>query len=1087
MIRVTTLFARTAEATAAYYGGYLTKNKHELPGQWTGKQAPELGLIGEVTPDRLEAVLEGRHPFTGESLGRELLDRVDQKGNEIKAVAGYDATFSAPKSVSVLWGLTGDEGFAECHDCAVDAAIEMIEKYGSTTRIRSNGTRLHPESRGLTIGVFRQSTSRADDPQLHTHVVISSKVQTADGRWYALDGRVLKRHQQAFGYFYQSVLRAELTARYGVAFDPIVNGQAEIAGVPTELLHQFSKRAHDIAIEMDHRVAEFIERNGREPSHREFSAMEREASGDTRARKTGLGAIQLRARWTREAATLGHDSVSLVDAVNAEAQRRPLVASPIAVADVLELLAERGSTWSRLDVLRAISGLATPQPGHGATTWATGLEQAVDTVLDACIDLDPAAPNSPRRSSDGRALHVEPVARQATSEHVLAQEERIITWALDAQAGTPKPSTTVTDHALDNAQHDAASAVSGHDRLVLVVGPAGAGKTRMLQAAVSDLHVQTRPVIGFAPTAKGARVLQTETGMPADTVAKLLYELDHPDPDRSWFDCGPGTTVIVDEAGMLNTADLHRLVVHAEKNGWRLALVGDPYQLQAVGRGGMFQELCTTGRTNELEHLHRFTNEWEAETSLRLRGGDPEALHFYNTFGRIRAGTFDDHLDTITDAWTRSRDERETISITTTRNEHVDAINHHIQQRRIEVGELDQNTLVQIADDWAMVGDIVATRRNDRRLRTTTGEPIRNRERWTITDTNPNGEITVTRLNGHGTITLPADYVRQHVQLAYATTEHGAQGETADRGITLATTATTGRGLYVGMTRGRDENHALVVTEEPDLAEAISILEGAIAIDRADIPATTHRRLLAEAAPRSGPRPRAQIPEWFDELRATAEEQRRAAQQALDERNAERAANERRVAEATRGLPAAEAAHAPFHAKVVAAKRVVSESQSALRKAESELRKSGRVHRRSARREVEAATDVLAAANDRLTRAEELAAPTRSPRDDLRKIIDDHRQFDSTRRILDEWEDLDGAAGQAAELCQALDRWKHWADGRDVSRAELVATASALHDHRDFPETGLLGESLARWADFQGVKIERPPQSMPSIEMGVDL
>ena len=393
MIRVTTLFARTAEATAAYYGDYLTKNKHELPGQWTGKQAPDLGLIGEVTPDRLEAVLLGRHPFTGESLGRELLDRIDQKGNVIKAVAGYDATFSAPKSVSVLWGLTGDEGFAECHDRAVDAAIEMIEKYGSTTRIRSNGTRLHPETRGLTIGVFRQSTSRADDPQLHTHVVISSKVQTADGRWYALDGRVLKRHQQAFGYFYQSVLRAELTARYGVAFDPIVNGQAEIAGVPTELLHQFSKRAHDIAVEMDHRVAEFIDSNGREPSHREFSAMEREASGDTRARKTGLGAAELRARWTREAATLGHDPVSLVDAVNAEAQRRPLEASPIAVADVLELLAERGSTWNRLDVLRAISDLATPQPGHDATTWAAALDQAVDTVLDACIDLDPAAPN----------------------------------------------------------------------------------------------------------------------------------------------------------------------------------------------------------------------------------------------------------------------------------------------------------------------------------------------------------------------------------------------------------------------------------------------------------------------------------------------------------------------------------------------------------------------------------------------------------------------------------------------------------------------------------------------------------------------
>ncbi len=773
--------------------------------------------------------------------------------------------------------------------------------------------------------------------------------------------------------------------------------------------------------------------------------------------------------------------------MNAEAQRRPLEASPIAVADVLELLAERNSTWNRLDVLRAISDLATPQPGHDARTWAAALDQAVDTVLDACIDLDPAAPNSPRRSSDGRALHVEPVARQATSEHVLAQEERIITWALDAQAGAPEPSTTVTDHALDNGQHDAASAVAGHDRLVLVVGPAGAGKTRMLQAAVTDLHAQTRPVIGFAPTAKAARVLETETGMPADTVAKLLYELDHPDPNRSWFDCGPGTTVIVDEAGMLNTADLHRLVVHAEQHQWRLALVGDPYQLQAVGRGGMFQELCTTGRTNELENLHRFTNEWEATNSLRLRQGDPEALHFYNTFGRIRAGTFDDHLDTITDAWTRCRDDGETISITTTRNEHVHAINHHIQQRRIEAGELDQNTLTPIDDDWAMVGDIVATRRNDRRLRTTTGETVHNRERWTITDTDPNGEITVTRLDGHGTITLPADYVRQHVQLAYATTEHGAQGETADRSITLATTATTGRGLYVGMTRGRDENHALVVTDTPDIAEAISILEAAIAIDRADIPATTHRRALAAAVPRSGPRPRVQIPDWFDELRATAEEQRRAAQHALDERNAERAADERRVAEASRDLPAAEAAHAPFKAKVVAAKGAVSESQSALWNAEFELRKSGRVHRRSARHDVEAATDVLAAANDRLTRAEELAAPTRAPLDDLRKIIDDHRQFDSTRRILDEWEDLDGVAVRANELCLALDQWKHWANGRDVRSADLVEIASTLADHDELPGTGQLGESLARWADSQGVEIQRRRPPLPSIEMGIEL
>ncbi len=104
---------------------------------------------------------------------------------------------------------------------AVNAVVAMIERYGSTTRIRSNGSRLHPETHGLTVGVFRQSTSRADDPQLHTHLVISSKVQTADGRWYALDALMLKKYQQAFGYLYQSVLRAEVTAlvRGGVRSD----------------------------------------------------------------------------------------------------------------------------------------------------------------------------------------------------------------------------------------------------------------------------------------------------------------------------------------------------------------------------------------------------------------------------------------------------------------------------------------------------------------------------------------------------------------------------------------------------------------------------------------------------------------------------------------------------------------------------------------------------------------------------------------------------------------------------------------------------------------------------------------------------
>jgi conjugative relaxase-like TrwC/TraI family protein len=157
-------------------------------------------------------------------------------------VSGFDATFSAPKSLSVWWALTGDRRLLDAHDVAVTAALRHLERFGSTTRIRLDGGRLHPDTNGLTVATFRQTTSRADDPQIHTHAVISARVRTPDGRWLALDARYLKRHQRMLGGLYQSVLRSELTARFGVGWDPIANGQAEIAGFPTALHTVFSKR-----------------------------------------------------------------------------------------------------------------------------------------------------------------------------------------------------------------------------------------------------------------------------------------------------------------------------------------------------------------------------------------------------------------------------------------------------------------------------------------------------------------------------------------------------------------------------------------------------------------------------------------------------------------------------------------------------------------------------------------------------------------------------------------------------------------------------------------------------------------------------
>jgi conjugative relaxase-like TrwC/TraI family protein len=165
MLRVSTLYASSAAATAAYYTEYLTQAVGEVPGVWQGNQAAALGLDGAVTTDALRTLLEGRDPISGTGLGSVLRDRTLANGQVIRAVSGFDATFSAPKSLSVWWALTGDPGLLDAHDVAVAVALEHLERFGATTRIRVNGRRLHPDTAGLTMATFRQTTSRADDPR----------------------------------------------------------------------------------------------------------------------------------------------------------------------------------------------------------------------------------------------------------------------------------------------------------------------------------------------------------------------------------------------------------------------------------------------------------------------------------------------------------------------------------------------------------------------------------------------------------------------------------------------------------------------------------------------------------------------------------------------------------------------------------------------------------------------------------------------------------------------------------------------------------------------------------------------------------
>ena len=1033
MIRVTTLYASTAATTARYYTRYLTDAPGELPGRWAGQQADLLGLNGTVTTEALERLLSGRDPISDVELGLPLKDRTLANGKTIRAVAGFDATVSAPKSLSVLWALTGDPGFAEAHDAAVQAVLNHLERFGSTTRIRSNGGRLHPDSQGLIVAGFRQTTSRADDPQLHTHLVISSRVQTEDGRWLALDARMLKRYQRSLGGLYQSVLRAELTARYGVAFDEIVKGQAEIAGVPADLLALFSKRTVQVDDALAVKLTEFYEREGRDPTDWEKAALTREAAADTRMHKSSRPVDELRPGWLDDAADIGVTPESLLLAVR-EAGRAQERVADVTVNDVLEVLSAAGSAWHREDVIRAFCDLQRPVPGVDGDRWAAMIEQAADRFIGTCVDLDPARGMSGRvRGSDSRSEWIEPVAAQITSQAILAQEEAILTWALDAHSRDPNPSTNDHGPGLDVLQREAAAAVAGQDRLVLVIGPAGTGKTTMLRAAVADLRFRGRDVFGVSPTAKAARTLERETDMRCDTVAKLLHEWSQPDRPPEWlWRLAPGTTVVVDEASMLGTPHLHRLTELATLNDWRLALIGDPRQLQAVGRGGMFSELCNTGRTIELERVLRFEQPWEAQASLLLRQGDPRALDLYEQHGRIRAGTLDEHLDHFAHEWLTRHAAGETTAIMASTNQQVDLINDRVQSARHDHEQLDPFCPVPIgAGESAYSGDVVATRRNHRHLTTTSGEQVRNRDLWTVTATHDNGDLTVTPLTGHGQITLPAEYVREHVRLAYAATEMGTQSDTVTASLELASPATTCRNLYVAMTRGRQDNTVCVITETHDIGEARDALDAVLAIDRADVPATTQRRTLASQDHHL--HPRCQIPEWFNTLRAETIEELDEAWEKYNQSQEKAADLDQQVTAAERQLTRVKQYAEPFNDAVTAAKTALDAAKDCWQKLDEQLGTAKRRDRRVLEPLVDIAEQDLHTATIRHDQAVASAEPARALVAQANRGLSDLRDEQWRQRLYAPLFANPERINVLQDRVDALDPWRQWANGHQLT------------------------------------------------------
>ena len=582
--------------------------------------------------------------------------------------------------------------------------------------------------------------------------------------------------------------------------------------------------------------------------------LEREAATGSRPAKAhAVDAQTLHQRWAAQTRALGLEPAAVVELAIDQVAGRDVVerATTMSMIDTaMATISEKQSSWRPTELLRELAALVptdTVLPTERLVEW---LNELTDHVVDNyCVDVSkPIDPDDLLRK-DGRPVTESVVDRVLTTQVILDQEAALIEWVdrrLDYDGIDQPEAVTRSGLDLNPAQAQGAAAVAGTADIVLVVGPAGTGKTTALAPAVAQLRADGRAVFGVAPSATAAEVLSDETGLVADTLDKLLIEhrLNRP-PDHR-YDLPAGATVIVDEAGMLPTTRLTELADLADVKGWRLALVGDPLQFSAVGRGGMFGLLVDTFGAIELDRVHRFDNERERDASLRLRRGDVTVAEVYEAHGRLHSGTLNQMERASVAAWWERRRAGEKGLLMSPTNEATERLNQRCQQTRINAGEVDPaDRRLTVGGYDVHAGDEIATRQNDRRLTTDRDEMVRNRAVWTVDHIQPDGSLTATGHNG--TVRLPARYVAEHVELAYACTVMGAQGRNVQGSASFYERPTDVRNLYVAMTRGTSINEAfMVVTGEQTAAD---VFAQSIATDWIDLPAHARRAELHDEKP----------------------------------------------------------------------------------------------------------------------------------------------------------------------------------------------------------------------------------------------
>jgi conjugative relaxase-like TrwC/TraI family protein len=749
-----------------YYAG-----RGESPGIWAGSGSTTLGLVGVVGDDDLGTLLRGVNPANDERLRSPVRERTitrrrldvetgewHEEPTQLKPVSGYDLVFSCPKSVSLLHALTDEESvrreISDAHEASWQAALAYLEREACIVR-RGKGGMIREHGEGFVAAAFRHRTSRAQDPHLHTHVVVANLTRTADGEWRALDGEaILKTYRLAAGYLYEAHLRHELTERLGVEWTQPAKGMGELIGVPEETIRAFSTRRRSLVEHM-----EALGTGG-------FAAS-RVAALATREAKEQVDLSRLREDWKARAAEHGLGRREL----DALAHEQPIGRDGVGLeqlADRLlgrEGLTEKQTTFTMPELVRAVAG-------------SLPAGETVDGVLELADQLSrfPGVELVEAQEAPGRPARF-------TTRELLAVEREAIGLALAGRhVPVPAPERRALAEALMSAGelsgeqrmlvHEAACR---SDRVVCVVGVAGSGKTLALRAFADAYRDIDATVLGAAPSGRAADELQNATGIESRTLHRVLLDAQR--------DSGlpRGCVLVVDEAGMAETRVLAPLLHAVDQAEGKLLLVGDPAQLPAVDAGGLYQALCDRLDVVELSSNRRQRDPLEREALARMRDGNPE-LYLTLAAHRGRLAVDENAVAAkerlLGDWWREARRGPSRNVMLAYHRSDVDDLNQAAHALMLEKRGLGPEAVTLGGREYR-VGEQVLCRRNDERL------GLRNGMRGTILDLEERGFLVRDQSGVSRHVAFA--YAAEHLDYGYALTGHAAQGVTADRTFVLLT------------------------------------------------------------------------------------------------------------------------------------------------------------------------------------------------------------------------------------------------------------------------------------------------------------